>query len=312
MSKEQIEFVKKVYPAAARLAEAGGVNPLFVTAQAALETGWKIRGIGNNIFGITKGSWTGPVSLELTTEYFKTPTVTFKAPERVVSVDQVAPDRYKYRVYRLFRVYPTVDACLDDHLALLKKPMYADAWPYRNDAKEYARRLVDNTGLGDRHRGKHRKITLTMRKVYYNSLAARLLLWRKGYETAMIFGFICTKRKRAQPLSSKSVNHEAIHVEQYMEVTATAMVVAFVLSLAFGWAVWPFIVALMLYYVIYFVEAGISWVFNAVRRKLSATAAADAAYYASMFEMEAHANEGDNQYICGRRSFNWIRYFGRV
>ena len=114
-----------------------------------------------------------------------------------------------------------------------------------------------------------------MRKVYYNSLAARLLLWRKGYETAMIFGFICTKRKRAQPLSSKSVNHEAIHVEQYM-------------------------------------EAGISWVFNAVRRKLSATAAADAAYYASMFEMEAHANEGDNQYICGRRSFNWIRYFGRV
>ena len=37
MSKEQIEFVKKVYPAAARLAEAGGVNPLFVTAQAALD-----------------------------------------------------------------------------------------------------------------------------------------------------------------------------------------------------------------------------------------------------------------------------------
>lgn len=44
MSKEQIEFVKKVYPAAARLAEAGGVNPLFVTAQAALETGWKSEG----------------------------------------------------------------------------------------------------------------------------------------------------------------------------------------------------------------------------------------------------------------------------
>ena len=124
----------------------GADNAEVQTAQAALETGWKIRGIGNNIFGITKGSWTGPVSLELTTEYFKTPTVTFKAPERVVSVDQVAPDRYKYRVYRLFRVYPTVDACLDDHLALLKKPMYADAWPYRNDAKEYARRLVDNTG----------------------------------------------------------------------------------------------------------------------------------------------------------------------
>ena len=194
------------------------------------------------------------MSLELTTEYFKTPTVAFKAPERVVSVEQVAPDRYKYRVYRLFRVYPTVDACLDDHLALLKKPMYADAWPYRGDAKEYARRLVDNTGA--------------------------------KYATAP--------------------NYAA------MEVTAVALLAALMLSLAFGWGGWPFVVALLLYYIIYFVEAGISWVYNTVRRKLSATAAADTAYYASMFEMEAHANEGDNQYIRGRKSFNWIRYFGKV
>lgn len=144
---EQTEFVKQIYPAAKRLYATGGINPLFVTAQAALETGYKIKGIGNNVFGITKGSnWKGPVSLELTTEYFKTGDVKFKAPERVVSVEQLAPNRYKYRVYRYFRVYDTLDKCLDDHLALLKKPMYADAWPYRNDAKEYARRIVDGTG----------------------------------------------------------------------------------------------------------------------------------------------------------------------
>lgn len=151
-----------------------------------------------------------------------------------------------------------------------------------------------------------------MRKVYYNSPVAHLLLWRKGYKTVMIFGFICTKRKRAQPLSSKAVNHEAIHVEQYMEVTAVALLTSLVLSLAFGWGVWSFVVALLLYYVIYFVEAGISWVYNTVRRKFSATVAADTAYYTSMFEIEAHANEGDNQYIRGRKSFNWIRYFGNV
>ena len=106
-----------------------------------------------------------------------------------------------------------------------------------------------------------------MRKIYYNNLLARLLLWRKDYETAMIFGFICTKRKQAQPLSSKAVNHEAIHVEQYMEVTAVALLAALMLSLAFGWGGWPFVVALLLYYIIYFVEAGISWVYNTVRRK---------------------------------------------
>lgn len=120
---ERIEFVRKIYPAAARLYRAGGVHPLFVTAQAALETGWKIKGIGNNIFGITKGSsWTGPVSLELTTEYFRTPDVKFKAPERVVSVEQVAPGKYKYRVYRYFRNFASVDECLDNHLELLRKP----------------------------------------------------------------------------------------------------------------------------------------------------------------------------------------------
>lgn len=144
---DQIEFVNRLYPAADRLYKAGGICPLFVTAQAALETGYKIRGINNNIFGITKGTtWNGPVSLELTTEYFKTPNVKFKAPERVVSVVQIAHEKYKYSVYRYFRVYDTLDACLADHLALLKKPGYADAWPYRHDAKEYARRLVDTTG----------------------------------------------------------------------------------------------------------------------------------------------------------------------
>ena len=145
--KEQIEFVRKIYPAAARLYRSGGVHPLFVTAQAALETGWKIKGVGNNIFGITKGSsWTGPVSLELTTEYFKTPDVKFKAPERVVSIEQVSLGKYKYRVYRYFRNFASLDECLDNHLELLRKPGYADAWPYRDDPKEFARRLMDGTG----------------------------------------------------------------------------------------------------------------------------------------------------------------------
>lgn len=145
--KEQIEFVRKIYPAAARLYRSGGVHPLFVTAQAALETGWKIKGIGNNIFGITKGSsWTGSVSLELTTEYFKTPSVKFKAPERVVTIEHVGPCKYKYRVYRYFRNFASLDECLDNHLELLRKPGYADAWPYRDDPKEFARRLVDDTG----------------------------------------------------------------------------------------------------------------------------------------------------------------------
>ena len=145
--KEQIDFIKKVYPAAYNLyASKDSINPVFVTAQAALETGWKIKGIGNNIFGITKGSWTGKTDLVLTTEIFNTKNQTFNAPERIVSIEPTSDGRFRYRVYRLFRSYDTLEDCLDDHLNVLRGTGYADAWPYRKDPKEFARRIVDETG----------------------------------------------------------------------------------------------------------------------------------------------------------------------
>ena len=45
------DFVAWVYPEACK----GEISPVFVTAQAALESGWGKSGIGNNLFGITKG-----------------------------------------------------------------------------------------------------------------------------------------------------------------------------------------------------------------------------------------------------------------
>lgn len=147
--KEQIDFVRAIYPEAKRLYEAkNGIHPLFVTAQAALETGWIIKkDVGNNIFGITKGSsWAGRVKLTLTTEYFKTDNVRFSAPEKVESVIKMGENKYRYRVYRFFRVYDSIADCLDDHLSLLGKPVYSDAWLYRNNPKEFARRIVDESG----------------------------------------------------------------------------------------------------------------------------------------------------------------------
>lgn len=138
------EFVKWIYPQAKAMNE---IDPIFVTAQAALESGWGKSAIGNNLFGITKGSsWTGVVQLVNTTEYFSRPDVTFKAPEKVLSVTKVNDKRYKYSVKRLFRDYDTVSGCLADHLAILKKSGYADAWPYRKDARQFVRRIVDNVG----------------------------------------------------------------------------------------------------------------------------------------------------------------------
>ena len=142
-TRKQIEFAKWVYLAAKN----GEIDPVFVTAQACLETGWGKSKIGKfNIFGITKGSWTGKTVLILTTEYFSTPNKVFKAPEIKVSVVKMGPTKYKYTVKRLFREYDSLKQALDDHTAIFKKDMYADAWPFRNDPVKFAEKICDNMG----------------------------------------------------------------------------------------------------------------------------------------------------------------------
>lgn len=136
------EFVRWIYPQAKKT---GDIDPVFVTAQAALESGWGKSAIGNNLFGITKGSsWKGAVQLVTTTEYFSRPDVTFRAPEKVLQVVKISEYRYKYTVNRLFRDYDSVADCLADHFALLQRPQFADAWPYRKNPELYVRKLVDN------------------------------------------------------------------------------------------------------------------------------------------------------------------------
>ncbi len=147
---EQLDFVKRIYPAAKRLYDEKpneSIHPIFETAQAALEKGWKIGDpAGYNLFGITKGSsWTGPTKLIQTKEIFSTPNVKFNPPEEVISITPHGT-KYRYIVKRLFRQYRSIEECLYDHQALFRKSGYADAWPYRDDPREFAIRLMDDTG----------------------------------------------------------------------------------------------------------------------------------------------------------------------
>jgi len=145
---EKRDFIKWVYPEAVKVGE---INPIFTTSQAAMESGWGNRSIGNNLFGITKGSsWNGAVELVTTTEYFSTDKISFKAPEKVFSItpykDSKGQTKYKYKVKRLFRQYDTLEDCLKDHLNILKKPIYQDAWAYRNDPDKYVEKIMDSVG----------------------------------------------------------------------------------------------------------------------------------------------------------------------
>lgn len=141
VNEKQWTFAKKVYQAAM----GGEIHPLFVTAQAVLETGWGAHIIGeNNIFGITKGSWTGPVDMVETREYFSNDRKTFSPPDKVLRKLKLDSGRWQYKVIRAFRHYETLEGCLADHTLIFKKPMYDDAWPYRNEPLMFALKITDS------------------------------------------------------------------------------------------------------------------------------------------------------------------------
>ncbi len=143
---EQKNFAQKIYCAS----KESELHPLFITAQAALESGWGAKAIGNNIFGITKGrNWKGKTQLVITTEYFTIPNKSFVYPECVIKVTPIETRQkviYKYTVKRLFREYDSLTECINDHMQILKKDVYRDAWPYRKDPYEFTKRIVDEVG----------------------------------------------------------------------------------------------------------------------------------------------------------------------
>lgn len=139
-NQKQWDFAKKIYLAAKGLE----IHPLFTTAQAVLETGWGKYVIGEyNIFGVTKGSWTGPVEMVNTTEYFKHDRKTLTPPDQVVRKVKMGPSKWKYSCIRAFRKYESLEEAIKDHEDIFKKPMYNDAWPYKDNPLMFALKICD-------------------------------------------------------------------------------------------------------------------------------------------------------------------------
>ncbi len=126
-----LEFVRRLWPYAARAAEALGTVPQAVIAQAALETGWGQRQIrhedgsaSHNFFGIKAGrDWSGDAVTRGTLEF----------------VDGVAR-----REQASFRAYPNAAAGFGDYARLLTtNPRYAATRGHGDDIAGFAASLRD-------------------------------------------------------------------------------------------------------------------------------------------------------------------------
>ena len=132
------EFVKWLYPEASKL----DINPVFVVAQAELETGWGKKTIGKyNLFGITKGSWKGKTMLVTTSEVHDTTTVNYKSPEEILDITPLPSGKFKYKVIRQFRDYDSLGQCLQDHFDVLRQPHFLHAWKHKNDPAKFVEAL---------------------------------------------------------------------------------------------------------------------------------------------------------------------------
>ena len=137
-SMKPAEFKRKYYPAIERVCAETGLNPLFVAAQAALESGWGDSAIGNNLFGITAGDkWTGKRQTVRTFEYFDDAYQSGRF-EKVYAITRSSDGRYRYEVDREFRDYDTLEDGIRDHAKVLSAKRYASAMAYRNDVTRFA------------------------------------------------------------------------------------------------------------------------------------------------------------------------------
>jgi len=142
MTPEQ--FVKDYYPHALAVEKKTGISAIAILAQAALESGWGQRAVGNALFGIkdTDGI-NGNEQLITTTEYLKTPNAKFPRVLKVEPVVRGGKSMFKYTVQDYFRKYDSPTDSLNDHAKfILSNPRYAKALAVKSDPYKFVEALA--------------------------------------------------------------------------------------------------------------------------------------------------------------------------
>ena len=142
------EFIKQYKPFAIETERKTGISHLFTLAQAALESGWGERGVGNNFFGIkvpknlVSNTPANKKQLFKTTEVLNAPNLGYKFPQ-VMSIYQLPSGKYKYEVKDWFRKYDSPEECFTDHAQFFfKNKRYAKALEVKADPYKFAEEVA--------------------------------------------------------------------------------------------------------------------------------------------------------------------------
>lgn len=144
-------------------------------------------------------------------------------------------------------------------------------------------------------------------KVFYESKLAKWMLF-PGYSTITLGCFVFTKKSKAE-VEQRVLNHEAIHVRQWEEMTIASAIVL-LLCLPFGVSLCWALITPLVFYLWYGVEYIIrlcGWLWRGIRGT-SYKSVSHAAYRNISFEKEAYGNEQIAGYLDVRKLFEVIAY----
>lgn len=138
------DFVSAYLPYALETEAATGISAAAILAQAALESGWGDKAVGNMFFGVKdpdKGK-TGKGQLIVTTEYLKDPNAHHLFPEVISVVWSDKYKKWKYTVRDWFRKFDTPAGSFLEHAQLfMKNQRYAQAVANGKDPEQFFREV---------------------------------------------------------------------------------------------------------------------------------------------------------------------------
>ena len=129
------EFVKTYLPEAKKVEKKTGFHHLIPLTQGALESGWGVKAIGNNFFGIkdTDGV-NGNEQLITTTEFLLSNKVKFPVILKIVKIGK----KFKYTIKDWFRKYPSAELAFEDHVNFfLKNKRYSTALKFKSNPERF-------------------------------------------------------------------------------------------------------------------------------------------------------------------------------
>lgn len=144
-----------------------------------------------------------------------------------------------------------------------------------------------------------------MKKVFYDSWVARMLLYFSSCHTIMLFGFVFSKQKKDE-MTQATRNHECVHARQWFEVTALTGSVLLLVVLSFGVSTWWLLLNGVAYYIWYVVE----WMIKSINYTIMYDeweCRLESPYKSISFEREARLASKDDNYLENSGYFGWLR-----